>query len=679
MSILDIFRRKQAAVSTELSATVAQYVQARAQTDVDNPYGPFANREAYDQVANWMSGQGGANDPAVAAQWMQAITENWQSLVNVYRVSWLAKKIVRKKPRDMLRPGYNLIWEGSGEKRGERGKKGGKGKVRETEADRVRKACRRRWNADQLVVEAATWARLFGGSVIVLGIKGQLLSDPLPIVEGSVDYSVIGKGGLEWLRVYDRWRANHDGQIDADPLSPNYGKPLYHVLSADAGGMQGQRVHWTRVIRFDGDVVPWWTYRANACWHDSTLQVLVDLLKQYDSMTGAISSLIPKARQDVVMAKKAAEMLSTDAGSQKMARRYAATARMASMYNVAVYDLDTEKSEQRTFQFSGLDKIWEKSMKEVAGATGYPVSILFGDEPAGMNATGDASLRNYYDELAGEREEQVAPQHLALLEVITRNELGRLPDGFSIEYRPFMQMSAAELSDINLKRSQADHQRIEDGIITPGLAARETKEDSLYKTMAQEDVDLAELDVPMPDDDADTDGDADATETAATGNASLALTPTMQGSIITVNQALATMGFPAWPDSDGLLTIAEFQAKHAATVATAANANAGSAPGEESFGLDGFDPEQPRDPNGQWAGGAGGGSGLSSLSEEEHALAREMSSGKSDKKVMASLGISHERAMAMAHEIRTKLGVGIGQSLKERYKSLVKQSKKSAS
>jgi len=483
MWIPRFLRRKQETVTDVPAPTVTRDESASSEPC----YGP-GGKVAFDGIVNWMTGQGGANDPTTATEWMVALTENWQSLMNVHRSSWLAKKIIDKKPHDMLRAGWDPIWEGMGEKKGDE----------QTQADQLRQSALR-FKVDEKILEALKWSRLFGGSVIVIGIKGQLLTDPLPIKDGAIDYSGIKKGGLAFLRVYDRWRAAHDGVMDEQLMAPdgsenpNCGSPEFHILSSD-GGLMGQRVHWSRCVRFDGAKIPWWTWRANGGWHDSILQVLVDSLKQYESMTGAISALIPKARQDVVMAKGAARELADSEGAAAMGARYAASARLASMYNLWVFDKDTEEHKQLTFSFAGLDKIWEKAMKEVAGSTGYPVSVLFGDEPSGLNATGDASQRNYYDDISAARETELKPNHLALLECVARHEFGYLPPGFTIQYRPLWQASDVEKSTINLNRANADHIRLQDGIVSPATVARENKELNVYTTVTQEEVDqVAEL------------------------------------------------------------------------------------------------------------------------------------------------------------------------------------------
>jgi hypothetical protein len=527
-------------------------------------FGPFPDRKAFDAVANWMTGQGGVNDPASATRFLYAATESWQEIRNMVRAQWLARKVVWKKPQDMLRPGYDLVWEGLGEK--EKGKKN-------TDGDRVRSALMRKWAANAMLVKVMAMGREFGGAVLVPIIKGQLLKEPLPVKNGQVDYSSITKGSLQRIFVFDRWRATHNGQIDNDMNSPNCGNPMSHMLTGVAGGLAGQEVHWTRVLRFGGDEVDEYTRISNAYWDDSVLQVVIEPIKQYSMLTSAITSLVPKARQEIIYAEKAAAMAATASGQQQMAARYAAAHRLASLWNVLVLDMKTEKSEQRTFNFGGLDKIWEKAMKEIAGAFGYPVSVLFGDEPAGLNATGDASLRNYYDNLAAERDNTFKAKHLTLLEWIVRDELGSVPDGFDVVYRPFWEPTAMEKATINKTRAEADHIRIDDQVITPGLAARETKEDSLYRSMTQEDVDNAALKVPEPEEGQPVEEGLPGSEK---GSAMLALTPTMQGAIVTVNQALAQLGLPEWPDGDGVLTIAEFQAKHAAVIAKAVNAEAGS-------------------------------------------------------------------------------------------------------
>jgi phage-related protein (TIGR01555 family) len=437
---------------------------------------------SFDAIYNYLSGQGGRNDKSLAAEWMTALTVNHQEVTNVFRVSWIARKVVAKKPKDMLRSGYDFVWEDSG-------KKVQTGRESNTEMDALRRGIAA-YNADVKLIDAKTWARLYGGAIMLLGIDGQDLTQPLPVKDRKVDYSSVGKNGLKYVHVFDRWQAAHSGEIDSDTESPNAGKPLNYIINATDVN-PGQKVHWTRVIRFDGAKVPWWTFRQNACWHDSELQVLMDGLKQYDATTGGITHMIQEANIDVIKATGLTETLATASGQEGIEARYGLTSRYKSMFNMLIIDKDAEDYERHPFQFSGLDRIWEKNMVEVAGAADYPVAVLFGRSPAGLNATGESDMQLYYDDLSALRESELRPQHAQLLEVIARSTLGRLPDGFSFTYRSLWEPTAVERSTMQTNRANRDKIYLDLGIVTPGLVAKELKEDSVYKSMTQEDVDLA--------------------------------------------------------------------------------------------------------------------------------------------------------------------------------------------
>lgn len=83
--------------------------------------------------------------------------------------------------------------------------------------------------------------------------------------------------------------------------------------------------------------------------------------------------------------------------------------------------------------------------------------------------------------------------------------------------------------------------------------------------------------------------EGDASTEVAAPSAKFVLTPSAQGSIITVNEARATLGLEAMSGdraADGAMTIAEFQAKHSLVIADAANAESGQGKGDEK-------PEEP--------------------------------------------------------------------------------------
>ena len=66
--------------------------------------------------------------------------------------------------------------------------------------------------------------------------------------------------------------------------------------------------------------------------------------------------------------------------------------------------------------------------------------------------------------------------------------------------------------------------------------------------------------------------------TASSSAPKINLTPTDIAGIVTVNEARASQGLPPMESADGLLTVAEYQAKNAAVTAAAAQAANGTLP-----------------------------------------------------------------------------------------------------
>lgn len=73
---------------------------------------------------------------------------------------------------------------------------------------------------------------------------------------------------------------------------------------------------------------------------------------------------------------------------------------------------------------------------DLSGASRIPVTKLFGRSPAGMNATGESDLRNYYDYVDTLREAKLRPILEKLLPVLAMSAWGAVPDGWTSLSRP---------------------------------------------------------------------------------------------------------------------------------------------------------------------------------------------------------------------------------------------------
>jgi phage-related protein (TIGR01555 family) len=131
-------------------------------------------------------------------------------------------------------------------------------------------------------------------------------------------------------------------------------------------------------------------------------------------------------------------------------------------------------------------------MIDVAGAAEIPVTRLFGQAPAGLNATGDADVRNYYDRIASKQKTDLKPQMEYLYKILCLHSIGRIPDDFCIEFNPLWQLSASEIATQQKTRAERDKLYYDMGVLNEGTIARQLKMDGTYSELTDEDVELAE-------------------------------------------------------------------------------------------------------------------------------------------------------------------------------------------
>lgn len=425
----------------------------------------------YDGLENVVAGLGTDRDKRAYSVWAQPRVLTRPELENMYRGSWLAKRIVNAVADDMTREGWHYMFDEDTE---------GKSQF-------CLELCEKKFAIRRKINEALRWARLYGGSIIIIGTKDKDLSKPLNV-------EAIKKGDLKYLQVVDRWRCSHDGALNKDLTSQNFGLPDTYLLAESS-----VRIHHTRVLRFNGQKLPYFAWLQNGLWDDSELQHVMDSLMNTDTASQSIASMLFEANVDVIKAADLVELLSTKDGEAKVTKRFQLASMMKSFNRTLLLD-GSEEYEKKTNQFANLDKVWLNFMIDVCGAADIPMTRLFGQSAAGLNATGDNDVRNYYDRVSAEQESNLRPALDYLMEIMCRSELGSMPEDFRLEFNPLWQLSDKELADTEKVRADRDKVYFDMGVVTEGLVARELKERGTYRNMTDDDVQLAEeLALAMPD------------------------------------------------------------------------------------------------------------------------------------------------------------------------------------
>lgn len=114
-----------------------------------------------------------------------------------------------------------------------------------------------------------------------------------------------------------------------------------------------------------------------------------------------------------------------------------------------------EKWEQKQVSFTALVDVLNKLLEIASGAADIPVTRLLGTSPKGLNATGQADFRSYYDMLSGRQENSLSPAISRLDEALIRSAIGSRPSGVAFEWRSLWQMTEAERAAIAVQRAQA--------------------------------------------------------------------------------------------------------------------------------------------------------------------------------------------------------------------------------
>jgi len=311
--------------------------------------------------------------------------------------------------------------------------------------------------------EAWTWARVFGGAVVFVGADDGLPAD-LPLNEGQIR-------SVRFLTVLDR-RDLQPQSWYTDPLNPRFGSPETYTftVSGGGGGTDSRTVHQSRLIRFDGAPVTRRERLRNNWWGGSELNRTFTALQQFNGAYASSATLLQEASQGVLSIKNLYRLLAQDK-DDTLKKRFEAMDMARSIGRSVLIDADGEKYERiESSAFSGLPDTVDRFMFLLAGASRIPVTILMGQAPAGLNATGDSDIRTFYDRVRAAQLTALKPRLLRLVRLfllaqdgLTR---GQLPPTLDVEFNPLYQMTPKEQAELRKLVADTDGVNIDKGIVT---------------------------------------------------------------------------------------------------------------------------------------------------------------------------------------------------------------------
>lgn len=397
---------------------------------------------ARDSLTNLVSRLGTERDKASHTVYSMPLLADDQ-IVNAYRGAWLPRKIVDIPAFDSCRNWRK--WQASNQQ------------VELIEGEE------KRLNLRGKVLEARIKARLFGGAAIMIGTGDVELIKPL-------DVEQIKKGGVKYLTVLTR-RQLSAGEIDRDPASEWYGKPKSYTVS----GQDGQQidVHPSRLVIFHGNHVADDDQGTalHQGWGDSVLVSVMDAIKNADGTAANIASLIFEAKVDIIRIPNFMASLGDEEYKRKIIERYTLAATSKGINGTLMLDKE-EEYESKSASFATLPDILMAFMQITAGAADIPVTRLLGQSPAGLNSTGEADLRNYYDRISAMQEIEMTPAMQRLDEALVRSATGGRDPNIHYIWASLWQISDKERADIGKIDAESAKTLVETGLIPPEPLAK---------------------------------------------------------------------------------------------------------------------------------------------------------------------------------------------------------------
>jgi phage-related protein (TIGR01555 family) len=406
------------------------------------------------------------------------LTRNYNLLNTLYRNSWIAKKVIETIPGDMVKNWFSITAD-----------------LKPEITDRYNDLEQRTCTKDK-INEGLCWGDLYGGAAAIMMIAGEedLLDQPLEI-DNIMPNSYCG------LLIVDRWSGIYPGiERIEDIRDPEFGLPIWYEVRDVTKDNAMVKVHHSRVLRFCGRRLPYWENMAEIGWGASQLEHVFDELAKRDNTSWNIASLVFQAN---LIVNKVTDFDQITAATDPDVQRdfYAVKSAQNQMRNNNGMMIIGDKDEvsAMNYTFAGLNDIYESQMLDIAGASEIPVTKLFGRAPAGMNATGESDLQNYYDMVSQRQESQLKPIINKLLPVMFMSEFGQVPDDLGIRFNAIQTPTEDKMADIVAKKTTCIYGAYDNGIISQQMALKELQELSyttnMFSSITNEIVEAASDDI----------------------------------------------------------------------------------------------------------------------------------------------------------------------------------------
>jgi phage-related protein (TIGR01555 family) len=398
-----------------------------------------------DGLANALTGMGTGRDKSRHTSTQPIVFLTQEELENLYG-EWICRRIIDVVAEQSTRKGYKVLFGGDGAKA--------------EEVAGIEQIIEDLYILEHFML-ASKNARLYGGAVILLYIDDGREADQ-PVDKRNIR-------SIEGMEVLDRWQIapviNEENLYD-------YSKAThYQIISGDLIQQpQLQKIHKDRILRFDGEWLPYRIRQRNYGWGMSSLQTVYDSFRHY--WTGLNSAATVLVEFDVFVHKLRGLSQMLAAGKEGDVRQRLVLNDMSkSIYRGYVIDAEREELDYVTRNLSGIGDVLEKLRVDIIGASQIPHTILFGESPSGLGATGRSEERDFAKFLGDYQAAHYKRPLQKLMEMIMLSKSGptggELPESWRVSFNDLFELNEREKADVRARVAAVDGRMLQLGVLHP--------------------------------------------------------------------------------------------------------------------------------------------------------------------------------------------------------------------
>ncbi len=379
----------------------------------------FSLEERNDSWQNLLSGLGTGRDKSTYSHLLPNDRFQPEYLEQLYLNDDIVARICDLVPSEMLRQGFSIkvddedfVWEG----------------------------------LSDILRDVLVKARIFGAAFIYIGADdGQAQEQGLSLPKIR---------GVRFINVLSPKDLSHQSFF-GDAQQANFGQPELYRLN-NSRQYQSTTIHSSRLIPFFG--TPPLNSRQ---FPPSILQRIYPVLQQFHTAWQATAHLMTDAAQGVFKLKGLHSAVASNR-SEELLKRMELVDMSRSISRSILLDAEDEDFRRDSYGFAGIPEILEKMMLRLAAAARLPVSLLMGQAPAGMNATGESDTRFFYDQVRAEQEAIKSK-----LERLIKIKVGDENAKIDIDYPALWQMTDREKAELRRMEAETDRIYLQEGVLLP--------------------------------------------------------------------------------------------------------------------------------------------------------------------------------------------------------------------